>query len=425
MRRAVLIAALSLPFFAECAGEKQQEPPAEPEVPPAPPPPPPQDAGPSDAAADAPDGSAEAEAQLAALTEEALTRFSPDAPAPHGLRFNVVERGPDQPWLLAVANDGSEPVELAADPRLVTLEVVVPQKKRKRVNCRLPAAERPDEPDDKYVVHLEPGQAAIHVFDPRLYCFGAAGQDQLVPGAFVEPRLGWAPKVKKRRIKGKLEETPVEPQSPPFVALIGGQDAGASSKPGIKELRAPGFGLSSDYQKWSRYGLKRPDDVESPFILEARRGSDAQTDRGATLTVTLKNRSKKARQIFFRRELVSYEVMGPDGIMTCDAQPDDRAPPKEGYRRLGPGQSITSTSRLIELCPDGTFAKPGLYLLHARFDATRSGEEWGLKAFVGQAVTQEPATVRIRKGEMPLFTSRPMRVVEVPKTARESKSSAK
>jgi hypothetical protein len=409
MRRAAPVVALLLPLIAACAGE-QREPRAEPA------PLAESDAGLGSGEDDELDGGADADAgpdgavALEELVNEALGRLTKDGGAPHGLHFEVVQRGPNQPWVLLAVNQGSGVVKLAADPRLVELEIDVPGRK-KPVTCRLGAAQRPDEVEKEYLVELEPGQAAVHVFDPRLYCFGPAGQDHLVPGAHIEPRLGWPPKTKKRWKKGKLEETLVDPQSPPFVAQVGDDSADAAPGMRVKQLMGPGFSLSSEYQAWARHGLRKPDAEPSPFVLEARRGSDAESVEQARITVALKNRSKKGHHIFFRRELVSFEVMGPHGLVTCDAQPDDRAPERQGYAYLGPGQSLTRTSRIIELCPHGVFMRPGLYLIHARFDAQRSGGEWGLKAFVGDAVTDRPALIRIRKGDIPLYMPDPMRVV--------------
>jgi hypothetical protein len=126
----------------------------------------------------------------------------------------------------------------------------------------------------------------------------------------------------------------------------------------------------------------------------------------ATVTTKIKNRSGKAMRVFFRRELLVFEVMGPNGLTTCDPQPDSRAPDRQAFSSLAPGGELSATSRLIELCPDGTFGRPGMYLIHGRFVANRDGSEFGFKAYTGTVVSEEPAVVRIRKGELPLLPSR-------------------
>jgi hypothetical protein len=91
--------------------------------------------------------------------------------------------------------------------------------------------------------------------------------------------------------------------------------------------------------------------------------------------------------------------MGPSGRATCDPQPDQRAPDRQAFQTLRPGGNTNVTSRLIELCPKGTFSEPGLYLIHGRFDARETGETLGMDAWVGQISSKEPALVRIRTGE--------------------------
>ncbi|HEV8246380.1 MAG TPA: hypothetical protein VGP93_11455, partial [Polyangiaceae bacterium] len=131
------------------------------------------------------------------------------------------------------------------------------------------------------------------------------------------------------------------------------------------------------------------------------------------VTVQVRNRSKDKLSVFFRRELLSFEVSGPDGRVSCDPQPDSRAPDRQAFRALTPGASITSTSRLIELCPDDAFARPGLYLAYARFDANSSGENLGLDAITGKFVSEKPAVIRIRTGELPFLGRRVMERVKV------------
>jgi hypothetical protein len=114
--------------------------------------------------------------------------------------------------------------------------------------------------------------------------------------------------------------------------------------------------------------------------------------------------------VYVRRELISFEVMGPRGLVNCDPEPDLRAPDRQAFEYLRPGGKVTITSRLVELCPRGTFAQPGLYLVHARLDANQTGDEYDLEAYVGRIVSKQPVSVRIRTGETPaMWTQRRMR----------------
>jgi len=102
-------------------------------------------------------------------------------------------------------------------------------------------------------------------------------------------------------------------------------------------------------------------------------------------------------------------------MASCDPQPDTRAPDRLAFLRLAPGQSMTITSRLVELCPKGTFSRPGFYLVHARFDADHSGEDFGLDAYVGRVASEKPANVRVRSGELEpedRQAMRPFKIIE-------------
>jgi hypothetical protein len=176
----------------------------------------------------------------------------------------------------------------------------------------------------------------------------------------------------------------------------------------VKELRGTRFELGSDYAP-----PKSDSAPPEPFALEIQRGSDARDETQAQVTIALKNRSKTSRHVYFRREFVSFEVSGPDGIMTCDPQPDGRAPDRQAFSILASGGSLTTTSRLIELCPDDTFARPGLYVVSAALDTFAKGEEFGFDAFVGHLATEEPAVIRIRTGSLPFPGTRTLEEVKV------------
>ncbi|MCC6902423.1 MAG: hypothetical protein IT377_25855 [Polyangiaceae bacterium] len=337
-------------------------------------------------------------------------------PSAPNLTLRVSERGPNRPWSLSIANAGSSAAVLAADPRLLRLEILAPSKKKPET-CALPAELFPARADKRTLLVLEPGEGVEQHFDPRLYCFAAGGQWQLVPGAMVTPHFGWPEKKKTTVWRGgkKVEQSPK--QVAPFAVLPAPAKGSASSDddPGVKELTGSTFALKSDYQEWSRTRIEadRRASEESPLVLEMVQGSDAHAERTATVKLTVKNRSKHAETVYFRRELVKFEVMRPDGLVTCDPQPDTRSPDRQAFTRLGPGGAISVVSRLIELCPTGTFGSPGLYLVHARYDATEAGTEWNIDAFVGRVVSRSPATVRIRTGDQPFLQKRSLHLVKV------------
>jgi hypothetical protein len=387
-----------------------------------------------------------------AVVQKALDRTgTPTAhdEAAHGLRFEVVEIGPNADWGLAVVNRGSETMSVVFDPRLLSLEVEAPpDPKAKRPPklppkprvCRLPEELRPSRADLGYVVELAPGRGMVEAFDPRLYCASAEGASPLVAGAHVSATFGWAPKTKTVWQHGKRVEE-VLPQKAPFVAAVapttpGAADGGAAaadagadvadaavSAPGdvvmtsegddeldedegIKELYATPFELGPDY-------APAPKAPASGLALEVTQGSDASTEAFATVTVRLSNHGTAAEQVFFRRELVTLEVSNVDGTRLCEPEPDDRSPDRQAFTLLAPGGSISVTSRLAELCDKDTFARPGLYLVRGSFDTAIAGKEFGFDAFVGHLTADKPAAVRIRKGTLPFPGPRTLQEVQV------------
>ena len=341
----------------------------------------------------------------------------PSAPSP--LDFQVAELGPRQPWSLAITNRSEHPVELVADPRLLWFEVIVPGKRKPEI-CRLPSELFPDRAQRRHTVLLGPQEAVVHSFDPRLYCFSKDGQWRLVPGALVTPHFGWPEKTKTTWKRGKRVEVKV-PQKEPFVAqVIESAPEGASQLPAnqgdgphaegqsIKEVQATPFALVSAYAEWARTRLERKEqEQEGPFQLKLTAGSDAEEERTATVRMSIKNRDKRAHHLYIRRELFSFEVTGPDGMVSCDPEPDYRAPDPQAFFNMAPGRTVSLSSRLVELCPRGTFARPGLYLIHARMDPNQRGREFDLDAYVGRIVSYDPASVRIRTGERKRMAKRP------------------
>jgi hypothetical protein len=354
-----------------------------------------------------------------------------------GLRFEVAELGPEA-WAYAIVNRGTEKVAVAADPRLLRFELVPPPDpnakrwapKPKTKTCELPSELRPGVVDRHFVVVLQPGQGVVEAFDPRLYCLPEGGVSPLVPGARLTPRFGFAPKTKTVWKAGKREITPLPEQVEPFVARriddrhhrdrdhhhrdrdeahdAGGAGGAAHGEPGPKEEKEL---VGSVLELGADYAPKKVE--EEPLSLTMTRGSDARDERQALVTVSLTNHQKKPLRVYFRRELVSFQVIGPDGSATCSPEPDARAPDRGAFSLLNPGGSVTATSRLVELCPEGTFARPGLYLIQGRFDATENGKEYGFDGFVGTVASSKPAVVRLRSGSLPFPGKRRSKLVRL------------
>lgn len=348
---------------------------------------------------------------------------------PLHVRLELMPRPAFERWLIAVVNRGTEPVSVLLDLRYLTLELETPEdagkprpkwkKKPAPLLCKLPEGfggqlAVPEEPR-----RLEPGEGLVRTFDPRLYCISSTGESLLSTGQTVTAKLGLAPKAPRVVYRqGKRTEVP-SVQSAPFVAepvaviepgtlpaATPAPDAETDTQPErrVKQLAASPFELSSDL-----LGGEGEEDTTQPLSLRLLRGSDVPAERTATASMEVRARTKAT--VYFRRELVSFTVHGPEGIRACDPQPDERSPDRQAYSTLSPGQAISATSMLAELCPNLTFGRPGLYLLSARFDAERDGSEFGLRAFTGRLESRRQAWLRIRTGDLPaLPPAEPLRI---------------
>jgi len=349
-----------------------------------------------------------------------------------GLRLAAVAQGPEEPWLVAVVNRGTEPARVLFDLRLLSLEVTPAEpealagkkaKPPKPVTCKLPPNARPDVPKAEFEVLLAPGDGVVDSFDPRLYCFSKKQRGLLVGGAKVAAHLGFTEKTKTVWKKGKRETVVVE-QTHPFVAKRAtaipeleklaeepvrdpGPGAPSSDKDAVKELIAPAIEVATQ----SAVASETPH--TEPFELVSTDGSDAATGRQVTVAVSIVNRGKEPRHLYFRREGLSFKVSGPSGVVRCEPGPDVRAPDRQSFSSVKPGGRVSAVSRLIELCPDGTFDDPGLYLIDASFEATRTGANFGFSAYTGSLESHAPVAVRVQQGPRPYLPQHPPLTVRV------------
>ncbi len=368
------------------------------------------------------------------------TAAAPDERGRLGLRLAIVDQGPDAPWLVAIVNRGTEPVRVLPDLRTLSLEISAPKSDEpppktawhkpapKPTLCTLPRGIFPSEEDGTLETALEPGEGVVDSFDPRLYCLPTAGKSPLVPGASVTARLGWPDKTKTVWEKGKRTQRLLE-QSAPFVArraMPAGSLPALSPPPStakveksndsasefpksdaeaVKQLVSTSITLGSEYQ------TKKPEASVEPLELVLTRGSDASTERDATISVSLVNHSKKAERLFFRREYISYEISGPAGLVACEPGPDNRAPDRLSMTTLRPGGRISAVSRLIELCPQDAMRRPGLYLVQGRYDGVSNPDPQAPATFAGRVTSHEPVVIRVRSGWGDLPAQRePLRV---------------
>jgi hypothetical protein len=361
--------------------------------------------------------------------EAAPAPETPPAPDPEGalialardLELVVTELGPDMPWTLHLHNRGPTPIGLMADPGLLWFEVVVPGTPTPQV-CRLPEPLWPKGMRRRAEVLLSAGARFSRRFDPRFFCFSDRVQTTLVPDARVIPHFGWPQELRSTVVKGKRVDQPL-PSRAPFVAwALSGvpatpepvsppnpdsdeNDAEPTAEApwqppteGLKNIVGTAIVLSPAYAKWS----ERPHAPTEGLQVAMLAGSDAEDERAATVTVGLGNAGDTAQLVVVRRELISFDVLGPDGSFECPTV-DTGTPDVESFTSLGVRASEQLVVRLIEMCPRGSFSRPGLYEVRATWHGKFSGQALGLDAFVGTVTSPQPTLVRVRSGERSSF----------------------
>jgi hypothetical protein len=136
----------------------------------------------------------------------------------------------------------------------------------------------------------------------------------------------------------------------------------------------------------------------APLVLEMAHGSDARNERSVTAAVRLRNVTEEPVFVYLRRDLFTFLVRGPAGEeVTCYPVDTMRHPSRRGFTRVAPHRSVVLTSRLVELCPRWTFAKRGMYLVHARYRPSANGGSVGLDAFTGDLDADRPIAIRVER----------------------------
>jgi hypothetical protein len=312
---------------------------------------------------------------------------APSPPPAPSVVMSIAQES-ERRWRMRVENTGTVPVKLAADARLLVLDVTAPGVE-KPVRCELPVDMRPG-PDDNALV-LPPQRAYAELLDPRLYCFGAKEAAALVPGATVVAHLGWPTPPRARKLTAPFVVEPIEGVSPPVAAA--------------KEIAAPALtivSVTSSTTAQSPLAPPSPDeqpDADAPRIeVLASPREDAYDARDAAIIVTVLNQGDKATPVLVRPETLSFEVTAPDGtVQRCGSLRPVDSPIRELFNRI-PAHGRTTLRLLIgDSCPDRAFDQPGLYTVRPELDTRRaSGRSINLRTFDGLAAAPVPTRLRIR-----------------------------
>lgn len=405
------------------------------------------------------------------------------APAPEPLpapeaRLWVVAPSPTGPWAFRIDNEGSRPLRIPADVRLLRFEIdtgpgfVVDTndpsprkpgkadrggKPSKPITCSLPAPLRPDAFPDKSALILAPGEAYIESFDPLLFCFGKDASAALSGGAVVHPRFGWdAPKRATKKppeppfaVEGTAFPAAVAPQrelSAPTmvlsfakpkaeqgpksagVALVArdpaspepSRPAGAvSAAPKPADPKAPPAGaeaVPADKDE-ALEALTRPPivDENAPRLeLTATPFVDAAARERATITVTATNVGHRPMLAAIRPRMLAFRIEGPGGVTRCEAAAPTHAIPRDLFSSIKPSGSVSMTVLLSEVCPRDALSRPGLYRIRSTLHAGEASATPGVDAYSGVVTGEKPTYLRLLRGSEPFYTTTP-RAAPIPR----------
>lgn len=309
------------------------------------------------------------------------------------------------PWKLLVANAGELPVLIAADARVLTLDLVPqnPSAKVTTLRCALPDDARPTTDEGRELV-VPAKRSWSATFDPLFYCFGAKERALLVPGTTVKAYLGWpAPLAPAKNTKKPAAST--APLVAPAVVSPVGASVGQLAP--MKALEAATFTLSeaitaapSPASAAAASGTVEgasPEAPKPPLSIAATEATDIGRGVDVPLTLTLANESDRAVTTFFRASTLAFTVNGPAGSVSCGSARSIAEPFRELFTTIGVKGKSQTTMLISALCPAGTFDEAGIYRVVAKLDTRgTSGRNVGLKTWDGEVSAKTPALIRVR-----------------------------
>jgi hypothetical protein len=319
---------------------------------------------------------------------------APQAPAPQ-VALTIDAPTARGPWTVRVVNQGQVPVRIAADARLLSLDVT-PRGAPRAVHCDLPADMRPDDELETALV-VPPGRAYTESFEPRLLCFGAARLEALSSGATVVAHLGW---------------TGSPANAPPYaVSPIDGVEPAVSS---LKTLDGLPIALPDDptpspapTPTTTGAAPSAPTDADSARLtLSGPTAIDSPSPESIEIPLTLRNEGTQPAIVRLRPETLGFDVVGPDSVQACAWPTVPGAPLREAYTRIAPRGTATLSVLLSAYCSGHALDQGGLYVVRPRLDTRRaSGAAIGYRSFDGVVVAATPTIVRLHRGS----EARPLR----------------
>ena len=304
----------------------------------------------------------------------------PTAPVPD-VRLALEAPTPQGPWTMRVTNHGEVPVRLAADARLLILEVT-PRGEARPTRCELPADMRPGDDLDRGLV-LPPGRSYAEPFEPRLYCFGERALQRLTAQAIVVARLGWASSTGGEGRQAVSPIDGVEPLVAPLPSIASPPIALPDELSAEPAPQTPSAGIAQGAR----------------LRISGAAAVDAETVTSAAVTVTLHNDGSRPVRVRFAPETLAFDLTSQSGTEHCPWPTPVGAATRELFDTLPAHGDASLQVMLGDYCGARGFERPGLLVVRPEIDTRHaSGADLGLQTFDGEVIATTPTAVRLHRG---------------------------
>ncbi|MFO0548995.1 MAG: hypothetical protein U0271_11450 [Polyangiaceae bacterium] len=357
--------------------------------------------------------------------------------------FTVTAPSPDPPWTMRIENTGNAPIRIPADIRLLSFDLRTSGKSQTR-KCAAPKSMVPGSFPQKRELYLKPGEFYEETFDPRMFCFGDS-TDLLRPGTRLVPHFGFSDSSTGEPFAAEGTDDPASfaparnLAGPEFVlgpviaastsasatasasasAEASSSTAPASAAPSSSAAPTASASATASTTAAEPAGGTTADekvaDANAGHIeIYVKRLVDVDAPRDAVVTITAKNEGKRRLSTVLRSRMLKFKVEllkadnTPEYVVSCAGQDGAHGVAVELTSEVGAGKSVELPLLVAELCPRGTFTRPGLYRVTPLLDASHEGE--ALKKdndWLGQSLALQSALIRVATGREPFYKSTP------------------
>jgi len=143
------------------------------------------------------------------------------------------------------------------------------------------------------------------------------------------------------------------------------------------------------------------------------RFADASAARDIMVNIKASNEGRRDLVTALRGRMISFSIeqLAPDGTtrktVDCLGSEHPHGIPADLMNDIGAGQSASVPLMLAEICPPGTFNRPGLYRVLPRIDTSVDGEALQLHAFIGKALAKQSTLLRLATARDPFEDEAP------------------